>query len=85
MSANGGGHLNRIISLDLLTEDFSNDASSQLIISQLVHMIDDLLIEGVEINWQKPSTNENSKKDRESFSFFIKVLLHNHSHTFVTF
>lgn len=70
---NDSSHLKRILSLDLFTEDFSTNVSSQLIISNVVQFIDDLLIEGVEINWQKPSINENSKKDRESFSFFMKV------------
>lgn len=68
-----GGRLRRILSLAVQTEDFSTTTSTQLIITSVLQMIDDLLIEGIEINWLRPSTDENSKKDKADLVLFMKV------------
>ena len=69
-----GGRLRRILSLSVSTEDFSSATSSvQLIATSVAQMIDDLLIDGVEIDWQSPSTDENSKKDKANLVRFMKV------------
>lgn len=72
-SSASGGRLRRILSLAVATEDFSSTTSAQLIASSVLRMIDDLLIEGIEINWQLPSTDENAKKDKANLVLFMKV------------
>ncbi len=67
-----GGRLRRILSLSVSTEDFSETSSVQLI-ATVAQMIDDLLIDGVEIDWQSPNTNENAKKDKANLVRFMKV------------
>lgn len=67
-----GGRLRRILSLSVSTEDFSETSSVQLI-ATVAQMIDDLLIDGVEIDWQSPNTDENAKKDKANLVRFMKV------------
>lgn len=67
-----GYRLRRILSLSVTTENFSS-ASVQTIGTYLTQMIDSNLIEGVEINWQRPTIDENSKKDKADLLLFMKV------------
>lgn len=65
--------MRRVLSLSVSAQDFSADSSVQSIVGGVARMIDDLLIEGVEIHWQQPSTDENSKKDKANLVLFMKV------------
>lgn len=69
-----GGRLRRVLSLTMSTGDFAPISSAQSIATSLAGMIDDLLIEGVEIHWQQPSIDENSKKDKANLVLFMKVM-----------
>lgn len=69
-----GGRLRRVLSLTMSTGDFAPISSAQSIATSLAGMIDDLLIEGVEIHWQQPSIDENSKKDKANLVLFMKEL-----------
>ncbi|XP_046444765.1 flocculation protein FLO11-like isoform X8 [Daphnia pulex] len=69
-----GGRMRRVLSLAVSARDFSADSSVHSIVGGVARMIDDLLIEGVEIHWQQPSTDENSKKDKANLVLFMKDL-----------
>jgi hypothetical protein len=76
ISSQNGGRLRRILSLTMSTKEFSPTSAIQSIISSVARMIDDVLFEGVEIHWQQPSIDDNSKKDKANLVDFMKVIFY---------
>lgn len=68
-----GGRLRRILSLPLLNEEIDSLPSKEIVAS-VEGLVDNLIIDGIEVDWQQPIVGDHSKKNRANLAQFIKVL-----------
>ena len=76
MLREAGGKTRRVLSLAMSATHELSSSYSASIVTELARLVDDRLVDGVEIDWQKPNLAdaELTKKDRAKLVSFVKVI-----------
>lgn len=77
MLREAAGKTRRVLSLAMSATHELSSSYAASIVTELGRLVDDRLVDGVEIDWQKPNLAdaELTKKDRAKLVAFVKVII----------